>query len=141
MAEQRLVRANLPLRIEGLVKPWSIAVGHSRLHLRGLVGDPEIDDLRVLDLVFHDVSRTCVSDVYRDFDLRRATPDQKAAEEARLGKAWPDLTMFLLRHDRDTDYVVAGRVYWAEVGISPAEPSPLLAEREVSGSPDLMFFA
>ncbi|MCG5439134.1 hypothetical protein [Micromonospora foliorum] len=82
-----------------------------------------------------------MSDVYRDFDLRRATPEQKAAEEARLGRAWPDLTMFLLRHDRATDYVVAGRVYWAEVGISPAEPSPLLQEREDTGIPDRIFFA
>lgn len=117
------------MRIEGTVQPWAIAVSHSRLHLRGLIGDPEgDDDLQVLDVVFHDVSRICVSDVYRGFELRLATPEQKAAEEARLGARWPRATMYLLWSERTEDYVVAGRVYWAEVGGWPTEVSPFLEE-------------
>ncbi|MEU4473409.1 hypothetical protein [Micromonospora sp. NPDC023888] len=138
----RIVHGDLPLRIDGVVKPWSMDVGHSRLHLRGLIGDQEGDDeLRVLDLVFHDVSRICVPDVCRRFALRLASAEQKAAEEERLGTRWPYGTMFLLDRDRTTDYVVAGRVYWAEVGVSPADPSPLLREHGDTAAPDEIFFA
>ncbi|WP_410809152.1 hypothetical protein [Micromonospora sp. 067-2] len=124
------------------MKPWSIAVGHSRVHLRGIIGDPEGDDEQlVLDLVFHDVSRICAGDAIHPFSLRFATSEQKTAEEERLGTRWPYATMYLLRHDRVTDYIVAGRVYWAEVGVSPGEPSPLLGERGDGGAPGLIFFA
>ncbi|MET7948583.1 hypothetical protein [Micromonospora sp. NPDC005324] len=124
------------------MQPWAIAVSHSRLHLRGLIGDPEGDEnLQVLDVVFHDVSRICVSDLYRQFELRLATPEQKAAEEERLGTRWPRALMYLLSSERTADYVVAGRVYWAEFDVSPTEPSPLLQEREDAGVPDQIFYA
>ncbi|MEU8179563.1 hypothetical protein AB0B85_30765 [Micromonospora sp. NPDC049044] len=138
----RIVHGDLPLRIDGVVKPWAMAVGHSTLHLRGIIGDQEEDDeLRVLDVVFRDVSRICVPDVCRQFALRVASAEQQAAEEERVGVRWPYGKMFLLHHDRSTDYVVAGRVYWAEVGVPPAAPSPLLAEPGDTVVPDEIFFA
>ncbi|MGQ5261670.1 hypothetical protein ACTWLT_12995 [Micromonospora sp. ZYX-F-536] len=142
MTERQVVRGELPLRIEGSVKPWSIAVGHSRLHLRAIIGDQENDDdLQVVDLVFHDVSRICVSDAYRRFELRLASAEQKAAEEKRVGMRWPDAAMYLVDDGRTTDYVVAGRVYWAEVDVPPGAPSPLLRERWDASIPDEIYFA
>lgn len=118
----------MPLTLQGVAKPWGIAIGHSKLLIRVAVGDPEKDErLRVVDVVFQDVSRMSLSDKYRALHVRPASQDVRLAEMARLGVAWND-PMWLVAEGNSFDYVVAGRIYWAEVAVSPGSPSPLLNE-------------
>ncbi|MER7888506.1 hypothetical protein ABTX15_01640 [Micromonospora sp. NPDC094482] len=125
----KVVPGSLPLSVSGRFKPWAISVGHSKLLMRGLTGDPEGDQPpRVFDLLFQDVSRICLSDAYPELHLRAAPEARLIAEAERLGVRWPEATMYLVDRTRDTDYVVAGRVYWAEVAVPPGAGSPLLSE-------------
>ncbi|MEH1018005.1 hypothetical protein V6U90_33755 [Micromonospora sp. CPCC 206060] len=130
----KLLRGELPLVIEGSFKPWAISVGHSKLLVRGVIGDPEGDDpLRVFDILFQDVSRIALSDQYDGIDLRLAQAGVKDVEERRVGHKWPAASMWLLSRERLADYVVAGRVYWAEVAVPAGMPSPLLTENPEPG--------
>lgn len=119
----------LPLVLPGRFHPWSIEFGHSKFLLRGFLGDPEGDEpLRVFDVLFQDVSRISVSDRYIDLRVSVASPTVRAAEEARVGAAWGGSRMFLVGGMGNSDYVVAGYLFWAEVAVGGGEPSPLLLQ-------------
>lgn len=137
------IHGELPVVVDGSVRPWAISVGHSKLLLRGLIGDPESEDPpRVVDILFQDVSRISLSDLYRGIELRLASDEELAAEADRLGCSWPGSKMFLVHPANPRDYVVAGVVYWAEVSVPPGFPSPLLAEDPADeGIPDVVYFA
>ncbi|OKI52194.1 hypothetical protein A6A27_33000 [Micromonospora sp. CB01531] len=143
MVRWKVISGSLPLSVTGRFKPWAISVGHRKLLLRGLGGDPEGDEpLRVFDLLFQDVSRICLSDAYSELHLRAAPEARRTAEAKRLGVRWPSATMYLVDRTRDTDYVVAGRVYWAEVTVPPGASSPLLSEDpDDQEIPDVLYSA
>ncbi|MDG4804939.1 hypothetical protein [Micromonospora sp. WMMD980] len=136
MAESNITRGSLPFSMPGLVRPWAISVGHSKLLVRVLVGDPEGDEpLKVVDVLFQDVLRICLSDQSAALELKPAPEPVKAAEMERLGANWDESPMWLISPDKHTEYVVAGRVYWAEVAIHPGMSSSLLEE-----TPDMRSF-
>lgn len=125
---QTKVRGTLPLHMEGRFRPWAIETGHSELLLRGLIGDPEdLEPPRVFDVLFKDVYRICLADRYDGIAIRVASNSEKASEERRVGACWQYSTMYLIKCGMATDYVVAGRVYWAEIGGYPGDSSPFLS--------------
>lgn len=137
----RIARGVLPLAVEGTFKPWAIEIGHSKLLLRGLIGDPEdTEPLRVFDVLFQDVSRICLADRYSDIDLRMATEGERDSEVQRIDANWRRSNMYLVKRGAATDYVVAGRVFWAEVAIHPGVSSPLLAEVVAADVAPLIYY-
>ncbi|WP_033340971.1 hypothetical protein [Catenuloplanes japonicus] len=127
----------LPVTLPGHVRPWAIETGHSQLLLRAVVGDPEEYPRRVIDVLFKDVSRISLSDGYDGLLIRQAPDEVRRREEERLSRRWrSEQVMFLIARDNDTDYVVAGVVYWADAGVQPGAESPLMTglglHREVS---------
>ncbi len=131
----RFHTGRLPLVLPGQFKPWAIEVGHSKVLLRGFDGDPEGEERpRVFDVLFQDVSRISLSVFYSGLRLTVADPEVTRSEERRVGADWGKMRMFLLDPARDSDYVVAGFVFWAEVLVGGGSPSPLLTEEPTEGS-------
>ncbi|MER7206484.1 hypothetical protein [Streptosporangium sp. NPDC000239] len=125
----------LPLVLPGRFKPWAIEVGHGKVLLRGFDGDPEGEERpRVFDVLFQDVSRISLPALHSGLRLTVADPEVTRSEERRVGENWGKARMFLLDPDRNSDYVVAGFVFWAEVLVGGGSPSPLLAEEPAEGS-------
>ncbi|MFE9426077.1 hypothetical protein ACFYNO_24305 [Kitasatospora sp. NPDC006697] len=125
----------LPLALGGTFQPWSIEAGHSKLLLRGFLGDPESEDPpRVFDVLFQDVSRISIGDYYDGLNITVATAEELAREEQRVGGNWRDSRLFRLSDRSICDYVVAGFLFWAEVGVRANDPSPLLLEAPAVGS-------
>lgn len=130
-----IVRGSLPLTMHGRFKPWSIDSGHSKVLLRGFLVNSDIGDPpRVFDVLFQDVSRISIGDLYLDLCVTIAEEDVKVVEESRLGVEWPGLKMFLLRDGVDLDYIVAGFIFWAEVTVRANVISPLMAESLIPGA-------
>lgn len=124
----QLVDEQLPLRLAGIFRPWAIGVGHSKLLLRGLLGGEEDGSPRVFDVLFQDVSRISLADRYSGLLLSDGGPDALRMEEHRAGRKWRDSRLFRVSETHPHDHVVAGYVFWAEVLVPAAEPSPLMQE-------------
>jgi hypothetical protein len=128
-------RGELPLLLKGRFKPWSIGVGHSKVLLRGFLGDLEGEEpLRIFDVLFQDVSRISIADRYEDLHVTIAGKDEVSLEEHRVGAEWHGAKMFVLSGENDCDYIVAGVLYWAEVAVHWNDPSPLMQEAPAPGS-------
>ncbi|MBW8482279.1 hypothetical protein [Actinomadura parmotrematis] len=124
-----VVRGTLPLVLAGEFKPWAIAVTHSKLLIRGFIGDPEVAEaLEVIDILFQDVSHFSLSSSYSSLNLRLAGLEAMGHEEQRIGAAWNQERMFLLGSTVGAGYVVAGFLFWAHISGGGGAPSPLLAE-------------
>jgi hypothetical protein len=124
-----VVRGSLPLVVHGRFKPWSIDAGHSKVLLRGFLGDAESEDSpRIFDVLFQDVSRISIADCYEDLYVVTVEERERTSEERRVGGNWRSSKMFGLKPGSHSDYIVAGFLFWAEVAVRANDPSPLMEE-------------
>src|SRR5262249_18519925 len=93
--------------------------GHSYALLRGFPTIEEIEEseggaqFRLLDVCFAGVDRISCWRNTGPIYLRRATDQERAVLEERIGPI-RYATVFLLKPDSIEHYVIASRVYWAE---------------------------
>ncbi|MGW7304649.1 hypothetical protein ACWGI1_03620 [Streptomyces sp. NPDC054835] len=128
-------RGSVPLVLRGRFKPWSIDTGHSKVLLRGFLGEYESEDPpRIFDVLFQNVSRISVGVLYNDLHVTVAENGETRLEERRVGGKWHDAKMFLLNAESGCDYIVAGVLFWAEVTVSAIDPSPLMEDSPAPGS-------
>jgi hypothetical protein len=84
--EISLEEGTLPLILEGRFKPWVIDAGHSKLLIRGFLGEVESDEPpRMVGILFQDVSRFSLSDRYSELHPAVANSAEMQTEEARVG--------------------------------------------------------
>src|SRR5882757_9871096 len=125
--EVSLEEGTLPLVLAGRFKPWAIDAGHSKLPIRGFLGEVESDEPpRIIDVLLQDVSRFSLSDRYPELHLAVADSAEMQTEEARVGGDWGNSSLITVGGRSRCDYVVAGFVFWAEVAINGGAPSPLM---------------
>jgi hypothetical protein len=106
--------------------------GHSYAVIRG-IPEPQDDAvggeaLRVVDLFFAGVRRISCWKDNPGVSLRLADATEVAVLEDRIGPIGTGVNVYLLTTNSLEDYVVAGRVYWAEFNIGGGALSPLAAE-------------
>jgi hypothetical protein len=130
-----IAQGSLPLVLEGRFKPWSIDAGHSKILLRGFLGDYESEEPpRIFDVLFQDVFRIAIADRYEGLEVTVADADAMRSEELRVGGNWRGSKMHLLGGQGSSDYIVAGFLFWAEVAVRAIDPSPLMEELPALGS-------
>jgi hypothetical protein len=79
----------------------------------------------VLDVHFTAAERVSVWNELGPIDLRVASAAERAVIEDRIGELASWLVVFLLTTGSIENYVIAGRVYWAEYELAAQAPSPL----------------
>lgn len=82
----------------------------------------------MLDVHFTSAERVSVWNELGPIDLRVASAAERAAIEDRIGELASWLAVFLLTADSIENYVIAGRVYWAEYELASRAPSPLASQ-------------
>jgi hypothetical protein len=117
-----------PLELDFMVRLWAYEPGHSKLLLRGFSHPEAVERQRIVDVMFHSVSRMKLDSAYHKFSVRLGSASENGPGNNEVGPLAPDDKVYLINPESGSWFVVAERMDWAFLKISGHEESPLITE-------------